>query len=101
MKHVKFLEFKFVSCSSSQTQNPSDYYLEHNGKYLDLITSLSFYVISTNDCIELKALDQTYYSKKARIGIQYEDNNSSVFHCLVVLPIETIYCNNKVTKDCI
>ena len=46
-------------------------------------------------------LDQTYYSKKARIGIQYEDNNSSVFHCLVVLPIETIYCNNKVTKDCI
>lgn len=58
------------------------YYLELNGKPLDLSTVISSYIIPSTSVLVLKMRANGVSNKLNRVAIQYNDSRSSVGVCL-------------------
>lgn len=68
---------------SSDEQNPAYYYLEFNGKVLDLLYSISAYNIPSSGAIVLRMRENYRTTQTVRIGVQYENSKFSVGMCEV------------------
>ena len=59
-------------------QNPAYYYLEFNGKVLDLLYSISVYNIPATGAIVLRMRENYKTTQTVRVGVQYESAKFSV-----------------------
>ncbi|KAK8826307.1 hypothetical protein WA538_001447 [Blastocystis sp. DL] len=60
------------ACSVFGKKNPAYYYLEFNGKVLDLLYSISVYNIPATGAIVLRMRENYKTTQTVRVGVQYE-----------------------------